>query len=137
MQMSLRDNAFPNKAKRREVFLNSCLTKGVKRRFYTSFILMAFTLSSMLSCSSTPPKQTYLKKNHLSKLKVVALSVSASEIDVKYSREEEMSPGARAVGVAGCLLISPLLIIGAMAGDALVKSSEDSNHTEGVKKNIR
>ena len=99
------------------------------------FILNTFLLTSLISCSSAPPSQVYVKKSQLSKIQVVALNVSSSKFDVKYSRETEISPGNIALmGLAPIFGLIPLTI--GSIGESLTESSEDHNLANGLQKTI-
>jgi hypothetical protein len=115
------------------LFLKKNVVRTVRYKIIAQITLISFIFSLTFACVSTP-KQTYLKKNQLSKLKVVALNVSSSELDVKYSRETGMSAGTGAVLMTGPFLFGLLGDIIAIATEAFIESSEDSKRSEDVKK---
>lgn len=88
--------------------------------------LFAVIISSIISCAN--PTEIYVKKSQLYKLNKVAVNVSSSELDVKYSRETGLSTGTSLT-----LMIVPLIGLMAIPAEYFAKHSEDKERTEGVR----
>lgn len=115
------------------IFLKKYHAKS-KYKLLAQITLISFIISSTLSCTSAPPTRVAITNDQLSNCNAVALHVSSSKLDVKYSREGGMYSGTAALGVASALLVSLLGMATAFTADALIKSSKDSKSTEGVRK---
>ena len=92
-------------------------------------IVIIFFLSLVSSCASVPV-QTYMGKNKLSKFNKVAVNVSTTELDVKYSRETGMS-----IGTSASLTLFPLFGFAVMVAEGVGKSSADRELVQDVKSN--
>jgi hypothetical protein len=62
----------------------------IPHKVVAQITIICFLFSLCLSCASAPPTRIYVKRDQLSKYNAVALTVSSSELDVRYSRERRV-----------------------------------------------
>jgi hypothetical protein len=111
---------------------NNHLNNGHEFRRIPNVILSITTVLTMSACVAKPSKQIYLNPSHLSQVKVVALNVLSSKIDVSQATETRLSPISGVLGM-GALYIGLAPAIIAMTAEGLSKSSIDSARSKGVR----
>jgi len=115
------------------LFTSSGLFKNrAPQKAVAQITLMCFVFSLTLSCASSPPARVSVKKDQLSKYTAVALNVSCPELDVRYSREGDVSVIGGAILVA-CVVFASGFVT-ALVTESLIQSSADSKNTEGFNK---
>jgi hypothetical protein len=85
----------------------------------------------MLSCATTPPKETYITSANLSGISKVAIVASANAPDLSYVTQST-SPGP----LLATAILFPILIFPAIAIEGIARSGADSSHAKEIGKRV-